>query len=122
MGTDGKCSGEAAHSDLHKLTRERAEQIYVRNGRIPGRDLDNWAQAEREVSNELQAHGQRHAVVIKVNGAQYVGEYTLESSGNYVPGEIDAGGPVAVRFDGNKMFVRRPNGEELETTVVKKIG
>ena len=26
------------------------------------------------------------------------------------------------RFDGNKMFVTRPNGEELETTIVQKIG
>jgi len=29
---------------------------------------------------------------------------------------------VPVRFHGDKMFVKRPNGKILETTIVNKIG
>jgi hypothetical protein len=29
---------------------------------------------------------------------------------------------IAVRFEGEKMFLKRPNGSELETTIVHKIG
>jgi len=29
---------------------------------------------------------------------------------------------VTVRFHGDKMLVKRPNGKILETTIVKKIG
>jgi Protein of unknown function (DUF2934) len=124
MASDGKSSSVecATRSDLHEVIRHRAEKIYVQRGRMPGHDVENWAEAEREILDELNAHSRRHAVVIKVNGSQYVGEYSMEQSGNYAPGEFDAGGQVWVRFEGEKMYVKRPNGEELQTTVVKKIG
>ena len=64
----------------------------------------------------------RTAIVIRVEGVQYVGEYDLESAAGYAPGEFAPGQSTAVRFDGDRMFVRRPNGTELETTVVEKIG
>jgi len=109
--------------DLQQAIRRRAEEIYIRNGRIPGRDLENWAQAEREIlhaAGEEQAH--RTAVVVTVNGVKYVGEYDLTSSGGYTPGEFTPGVRVPVRFEGDKMFVRRPDGQELETTIVKRLG
>lgn len=34
--------------DRQEAIRRRAEEIYIRNGRIPGRDNENWAQAEQE--------------------------------------------------------------------------
>jgi len=108
----------SADSDLQEAIRRRAEQIYIRNGRIPGRDLDNWAQAEKEILGESR----RTAVVVTVNGVKYVGEYDPASSGGYTPGEFRAGARVPVRFDGDKMFVKRRNGKELETTIVKKLG
>lgn len=108
-------------TDLHETIRRRAEEIYIRNGRIDGRDLENWAQAEHEVMNEIANAPRRTAVVVRANGVQYVGEYKPESSEGYVPGEFGAGMPVPVRFEGEKMFVRRPNGRELETTIVQKI-
>ena len=112
-----------ASTGLHEAICRRAEEIYVRNGRIPGRDLENWAQAEKEILNESAAvPGRRTAVVVTVNGVKYVGEYDPASSGGYSPGEFGAGARVPVRFDGGKMFVRRPNGKELETTIVKKLG
>ena len=109
-------------SELHELIRLRAEEIYVRNGRVAGHDLENWAEAEREILQEQQAYSRRNAVVIKVNGVKYVGAYSRASSDGYAPGEFQAGVPVPVRFDGDKMFVKRPNGKELETTIVRKIG
>lgn len=108
--------------DLQPAIRRRAEEIYNRSGRIPGRDLENWAQAEREVLLEAQSADGRSAIVIRVNGVQYVGEYKKSSAQGYVPGEFRPGAPVSVRFDGEKMIVKRPNGKEMETTIVKKIG
>jgi hypothetical protein len=43
------------------------------------------------------------------------------SSDGYLPGEFDSGVAVPVRFEGDKMFVERPNGKVLETTIVKKL-
>jgi len=34
--------------------RKRAFEIYVRRGRQPGREKDDWAQAERELREERQ--------------------------------------------------------------------
>lgn len=108
--------------ELHQAIRERAEEIYIRNGRIPGRDLQNWAEAEVEIMQELENSQRRSAVVIEFNGVQYVGEYDPETCDGYTPGEFGSGAPVPVRFEGKKMFVKRPNGRELETTIVEKRG
>ena len=109
--------------DLHEAIRKRAEEIYFESGRIAGRDLENWSRAEREIMRQVAANSApRKAVVVRVNGVQYVGEYQAESSDGYVPGEFGSGVRVPVRFEGAKMFVRRPNGRELETTIVQKIG
>jgi hypothetical protein len=108
--------------DLHERIRQRAEEIYFRNGRVPGRDSENWAQAEQEIRCEIAAERSRTAVIVKVNGVQYVGEYRRETSEGYAPGEFDPGGSVAVRLDGDRMFVIRPNGKELETTIIERIG
>jgi len=113
----------APSPDLHEAIRRRAEEIYIRNGRIPGRDLENWAQAEQEITRETAEHpARRTAIVVKVNGVQYVGEYAFEAAGGYAPGEFTKGVAVPVRFEGDRMFVKRPNGKELETRIVKKIG
>ena len=125
METDAKSSKTRLpqSSELQDAIRRRAEEIYARNGRVPGHDLENWAQAEREISREKDARSSRRkAVVIKVDGVQYVGEYSLESSDDYAPGEFTSGIPVRVRFDGEKMFLKRANGKELETWIVRKIG
>jgi hypothetical protein len=119
-------SWSAFPGDLHDAIRRRAEDIYVRNGRIPGRDVANWMQAEAEILREAAdrdvSKGTRRAVVIRVNGVEYIGEYSQQTSDGYAPGEFAAGDPTPVRFEGDKMFVTRSNGKELETTVVKKPG
>jgi len=106
--------------DRHEAIRGRAEEIYVRNGRIPGRDRENWAQAEQEILRESAESPTRKAIVVKVGDAQYLGEYNPESSDGYVPGEFGPGASVPVRFRADKMLVLRPNGKVLETTIVKK--
>jgi hypothetical protein len=106
--------------DLHEFIRRRAEEIYHRNGKIPGHDAENWSQAEAEILQEFSPDTRRPAIVVKVNGVQYVGEYSPASSHGYAPGEFGSGAPIPVRIDGEKMFVTRPNGQELETTIVKK--
>lgn len=107
--------------DLHESIRRRAEEIYIQSGRIPGRDVENWTQAEREIRQMTAQHKKLRAVVVKLQGVQYVGEYTEESADGYVPGEIGPGASVAVRFEDDTMFVRRGNGKELETHIVRKI-
>ena len=109
-------------SDLHERIRRRAEEIYFRNGQIRGRDAENWAQAEQEIQLEIGSERRRLAIVVNVNGVQYVGVYQRELSDGYAPGEFATGASVAVRLDGDKMFVIRPNGKELETRIVQRVG
>jgi hypothetical protein len=59
---------------LHHAKPKRDEQIYLVSGRIPGRDLENWAQAGSEIMLEMDKAQRRTAVVVEVNGVQYVGE------------------------------------------------
>jgi DUF2934 family protein len=113
--------GSNVPADLQEAIRRRAEEIYFRNGRIPGHDLENWAQAEREILSESH-HSPRRTVVVKLDGVQYMGEYDPDSSDGYSPGEFAKGEPVHVRFDGDRMFVKRPNGKELVTRIVHRIG
>lgn len=84
------CPGSEV-KDLHEMIRRRAEEIYFRSGCIPGRDLQNWSQAEQEILREVEDSTPRRAIVIKVSGVEYVGEYKLESSDGYVPGEFGSG-------------------------------
>lgn len=109
-------------SDLHERIRRRAEQIYEQSGKVPGRDAENWSQAEIEIQQESNVPAARRAIVIRIDGVQYVGEYDRETSGDYAPGEFGRGASVPVRFEGDRMFIKRPNGQELETRIVKKIG
>ncbi|MGO9439628.1 MAG: DUF2934 domain-containing protein [Terriglobales bacterium] len=112
----------AAAPHWHQAIQRRAEEIYIRNGRIPGRDLENWAQAEQEILREsAEPQPRRTAIVVKVNGAAYVGEYDPAFSDGYLPGEFGPGVSVPVRFRGDRMYLKRPNGKILETTIVQKI-
>lgn len=103
---------------LQEAIRRRAREIYEKSGRITGRDIPNWVQAEAEILHQPALSPGCAAIVIRVNGLQYVGEYRPSSSGAYTAGEFASGDPVPVRFQGNKMFVKRPNGTELETTII----
>jgi hypothetical protein len=109
-------------SELQEAIRSRAVELYRRSGKLEGQDAENWYQAEAEIARETGAHLTRPAVVINVEGVVYTGEYDLAGSCEYLPGEWKAGDRVPVRLEGDKLFLRRPNGRELETSVVKRIG
>ena len=114
---DSSGSG-GADSKMHEAIRRRAEEIYIRSGKVPGRDLENWAQAEQEIKREAAGASPRKAVVVRVNGVQYFGEYYPEDCDGYQPGELGKGQVVPVRFAGDKMFVKRPNGKELARRLI----
>lgn len=109
-------------SDLHEAIGRRAREIYEKSGKIAGRDTENWMQAEAEILSERKRSARKSAVVVRVNGVKYVGEYRSAAAGGYTPGEFAQGDPVPVRFDGDQMFVRRPNGKELATRIVSSAG
>ena len=45
-------SGRSA-DQLSELIRERAYQLFEEGGRRPGRELENWLEAEREIKKRL---------------------------------------------------------------------
>jgi hypothetical protein len=100
----------------------RATELYQRSGAVPGHDLDNWCAAEAEIIRESAGYRTRLAIVVNVNGVVYTGEYESAAAEGYVPGEWKPGDPVPVRFSGDKLYLLRGNGRELETTIVKRIG
>ncbi len=42
-------------SEMEKMIRDKAQEIYQKNGCQPGSDLANWLEAEKIVKRELQA-------------------------------------------------------------------
>jgi hypothetical protein len=106
---------------LHAI-RERATELYQRSGAIPGHDLENWCKAEAEIVHDQAAHLARRAIVVKLEGMLYTGEYEFASAGGYTPGEWKPGDPVRARLAGDKLYLLRPNGLVLQTTVVKRTG
>ena len=111
-----------SQAQLQDAIRLRATEIYERGGRIAGRDTENWVQAEAEIlSEQSELPSQKLALVVRVNGVQYVGEYDQASADGYAAGEFASGDPVRVFFEGEKMLVKRPNGKILETRIVRKV-
>jgi hypothetical protein len=102
--------------------RRRATQLYQRSGAVAGHDEENWFRAEAEILREATLHRLRRAVIVNVQGVVYTGEYDCDSADGYTPGEWNAGDPIPVRISGEKLSLRRANGRELQTRIVKRIG
>jgi hypothetical protein len=109
-------------TQLQEAIRRRATELFHKGGGIAGRDADNWYQAEAEILRESTGSPIRRAIVVNVQGVVYTGEYECTSAEGYTPGEWRAGDPIPVRLAGDKLYLRRPNGRELQTTIVKRIG
>jgi hypothetical protein len=107
---------------LDEAIRRRATELYQRGGALEGHDAENWCQAEAEILRESGTRGVRRAVVVNVRGVVYTGEYESASADGYTPGEWKPGDPIPVRLAGDKLYLRRPDGRELKTTIVKRIG
>ena len=107
---------------LQEAVRRRATELFQRSGALEGHDADNWYQAEAEILRESAGNPARRAVVVNVRGVVYTGEFESTSADGYIPGEWKPGDPIPVRLAGDKLYLRRPNGRELQTTIVKRIG
>ena len=107
---------------MQEAIRRRATELYRQGGAIEGHDAENWYQAEAEILRESAANPDRRAVVVNLQGVVYTGEYDSTAADGYTPGEWKSGDPVPVRLSGDKLYLRRPNGRELQTTIVKRIG
>jgi hypothetical protein len=107
---------------VQEAIRRRATELYQSSGAAAGHDAENWDQAEAEILREAAAHPARRAIIVNVEGVVYTGEYEPASADGYSPGEWKAGERVPIRLQGDKLFLRRPNGRELKTSIVKRIG
>ncbi len=98
---DRPAQAKLSEAELREAMRRRAEEIYEKSGRIPGRDLHNWALAEAQIRMETATGSPRKpAVVVNVEGVQYIGEYDSALASGYTPGEFVAGDPEALeRFE-----------------------
>lgn len=97
-----------------KSTSATAELLAV-TSRIGSRPKQKSGVKRKAIHSEPQS-------VVRVSGVRYVGEYSVEAAAGYAPGQFAAGDAVSVRFDADKMFVRRNGGGELQTTIIKRIG
>ena len=122
MSHQGKNSSWEIHkSDPRHAIRPRA-QGRQEGGEQGELDLEDCNEAEAEVLRESGTCQTRASVVINLEGVVYTGEYDFATSGDYMAGEWQAGDRITVRLAGDRMYLRRPNGRELETQVVKRIG
>jgi hypothetical protein len=108
--------------EVQEAIRRRAIELFQRGGEVEGHDLANWYQAEAEIVREFSLPSTRSAVVVSVEGVVYTGEYEPASAEGYTAGEWQPGDPVPVRVEGDKLYLRRRNGLELATNIIKRIG
>ena len=108
--------------NVQEAIRRRATELYRQGGAVEGHDEDNWYQAEAEILRESATHPVRRAVVVNIQGVVYTGEYESTSADGYTPGEWKPGEAIPVRLAGDKLYLRRRNGRELQTTIIKRIG
>ena len=46
-------SSSCTSAQLHEEIRKKAQELYEKSGRKPGRDLANWLEAERIVKSKI---------------------------------------------------------------------
>jgi hypothetical protein len=109
-------------AQMQEILRRHVPQIYEISEVAKGYDAESCYQAEAEVLRESTLQSLRRAIVVNIEGVVYTGEYECSSADGNLPGEWQPGDPIAVRVEGDKMYLRRPNGREIETTIVKRIG
>jgi hypothetical protein len=106
--------------EVENAIRLRAEKLYEARGRVAGHEVEDWLQAEAEILREVQCFPKVARVAVHFEGATYIGEYDAQHCDGYTRGEFRAGTPVELRFAGQTMFMKRPNGKELKTVVVRR--
>ena len=111
-----------AEAELRDAIVRRARELWEQRGRVDGHAEEDWLQAEAEVRRERETAVRPCLayIVVRAGKCTYTGEYDLARCDTYKPGDLARGAELTVRFEGEKMHIRLPNGRELETRVVKK--
>ncbi|MGA7220923.1 MAG: hypothetical protein WBX38_21590 [Candidatus Sulfotelmatobacter sp.] len=109
-------------SDPQKAILLRVTEPHHSCGALESRDAESWYHAEAEILRESNLRPLRRAVIVNIRGVVYTGEYDCNAAEGYTPGEWNPGDPVPVRVAGDKLYLRRRNGRELQTAIVKRIG
>jgi len=73
----------------------------------------------RSVTTPQTNEEKHYFITVKAGDLVYVGEYTPMFFGK--PGDWIIGDPIDVRFDGNNMLLKKPNGKELKAKIRKRI-
>jgi Protein of unknown function (DUF2934) len=61
----GELEMTAAELEKHHLTRERAHEIWIEQGRPDGRDVEFWLTAERELEGQQTRRVRRRARTLR---------------------------------------------------------
>ena len=150
METSAKPNPNTASQDantraaLEEAIARRARELYELRGRVEGHDLEDWLQAEAEMTGKIAKQEKpsddtRRAEQIvqppapaapvnrkpaffnvKVDGVLYTVEYDSNHCDSYRPGMLKRGQPLQLRLEEDKLYVKLPNSKELETKVIKK--
>ncbi len=95
---------------------------WMSENRLPGAGQHVEMLSEAEMIREFTTQSGCGEIVVNVEGVVYTGEYEFMTAFDYAPGEWPTGTSTPVRFVEGKLFLRRPNGCELQTMIVKRIG
>lgn len=49
-----RSSAKLSQDEIQALIRKRAQEIYEKRGRTPGKDVENWVEAEKQIKRELK--------------------------------------------------------------------
>lgn len=71
------------------------------------------------VTTPTTTEEKHYFITVQAGDLVYVSEYTPMFFGK--PGDWIIGDPIEVRFEGNKMILRKPNGKELKASIRKRI-
>jgi hypothetical protein len=111
-----------ADTELRKAIARRARELWEQRGRVDGHAEEDWLQAEAEVlqSQKHAASPKTSFIMVKFAGSLYTAAYDPEHCDGYRPGELRKGAPVAIRLTADRLYLKRPNGQELEARILKK--
>jgi hypothetical protein len=113
---------EEAPRALRQAIEQRARELYEQRGRVNGHQLEDWLQAEAEVTQAMAPRQERRpaSIVVRVGDLIYTGEYDAAACGDYTPGNLKKGQPITVLVKEDKLLINLPGGGQLVTTIVKK--